>query len=500
MAAMPALGDEVGLARAAAAGDGQAFAALYDAYEARIFTFCHRLVGSPEDAADATQDAFLKVLQRLPKLEGRELNFGAYLFTAARNASYDVIGRRKRAEPVDEIPEHGARPVTGDEGGDIFVDPERAALLGSLQESVQSANARLPERQREVLALRELEDMSYDEIAEILQMNRNSVAQLISRARIKLRDELRGSALASVAASSAECERALPLIAMRQDGQLKDPADREWLVSHLVDCPTCKVGVDAMEEAGLSYRAWLPIVPLIWLREATVAKAAELTGSDWSDVIAAGRAVGAGAGGAAAGVAGSAESALAAEPTGNGRPRRRVLEAVGGLLLLLILFGALVAGLQDNTPSETVDPAAAAETVPATTAETAPTRPRTRTQQQAGATTPTVTGSPTTETIAATTSPAKAPAKPRTRRRSSPGSGVTTTGGEANTGGDGTSRPPLTGTTTTPPPPPTTTTPPATETTPPTATTPPTRPTPPPTSTPPPSTCPPNDPACRPIP
>uniref|UniRef100_UPI003563E56E sigma-70 family RNA polymerase sigma factor n=1 Tax=Paraconexibacter sp. TaxID=2949640 RepID=UPI003563E56E len=275
--------DEAALARAAADGDGQAFARLYDTYEQRIYTFCLRLVGNEADAQDATQDAFLKVLQRLPKLQDRELNFGAYLFTAARNASYDVIGRRKKADAVDEIPETGARPFLGD-GAPIELDPERAAMLGSLQESVRGANERLPDRQREVLALRELEELSYDEIADIMEMNRNSVAQLISRARIKLRDELRGSALASIAASSPECERALPLIAMRQDGQLRDAADRAWLTAHLEGCDTCAVSIDAMEEAGISYRAWTPVVPAAFLFRDTMAKAAELCGSDWSQI------------------------------------------------------------------------------------------------------------------------------------------------------------------------------------------------------------------------
>src|SRR5215207_6388787 len=96
------LAEEAMLARQAAAGDGTAFATLYDRYESRIHNFCQRLLGSPDDAADATQDAFLKVLQRLPKLESRKLNFSAYLFTAARNASYDMIGKRKKAQPVDE--------------------------------------------------------------------------------------------------------------------------------------------------------------------------------------------------------------------------------------------------------------------------------------------------------------------------------------------------------------------------------------------------------------
>ena len=67
--------------------------------------------------------------------------------------------------------------------------------------------------------------MSYDEIAEVMDMNRNSVAQLISRARIKLRDELRGTALATIAASTEECERALPLIAMQDDRQLDEDSE-----------------------------------------------------------------------------------------------------------------------------------------------------------------------------------------------------------------------------------------------------------------------------------
>ena len=54
-------------------------------------------------AADAVQDAFLNVMRRLPKLEGRDLVFGSYLFTATRNASYDLMQKRKRAEPSDAM-------------------------------------------------------------------------------------------------------------------------------------------------------------------------------------------------------------------------------------------------------------------------------------------------------------------------------------------------------------------------------------------------------------
>jgi RNA polymerase sigma-70 factor (ECF subfamily) len=265
------------LARRAAAGDGAAFATLYDRYERRAYNLCYRITGSAEDAADATQETFVAVLERLPRLEGRDLNFGAYVMTAARNASYDAIARRKRAVPSGDIDE-SAVPVLA--GGDPD-GPERHALRAAHQEQIRAANETLPARQREVLALRELEELSYDEVAEIMGMNRNSVAQLISRARINLRDGLRQTALGSVAGATLECDRALPLLAMRQDGVLDE--DAGWLAEHLVGCGTCKVRVDAMEEAGVAYRVWVPLVPALWLRTESIAHAAERVGADWSE-------------------------------------------------------------------------------------------------------------------------------------------------------------------------------------------------------------------------
>src|SRR5262245_35847998 len=288
-----AANEEAELARRAAAGDGEAFAELYLRYERRAYNLCYRILGSADEAADATQEAFLGVLRRLPGLQDRELAFGSYLFTSARNACYDLIDKRRRAEPRDEIPEHATPVGSGAGGGGIGLDPgdpeddpERNVLLAARQEEIRAANATLPERQREALALKELEDLSYDEIAEIMGMNRNSVAQLISRARINLRDALRGSALASIAASSGDCALALPLISAREDGQLSPDSDEaEWLDSHMAGCHTCRVSVEAMAEAGVSYRAWVPVAAAPFLFRATMARAAELVGADWSDIV-----------------------------------------------------------------------------------------------------------------------------------------------------------------------------------------------------------------------
>ena len=262
--------DDVELARRAAAGDGGAFATLYDRHERRAYNLCYRITGSPDDAADATQETFLKVLERLPGLAGREVNFGSYLLTAARHASYDAIERRRRTAPAGEIPD-SAVPVAAGAGPEA---PEPLALRGAHLEDIRAANALLPARQREALVLREVEELSYDQVAELMGMNRNSVAQLISRARLNLRDGLRRGALVSIPAASPDCESALPLLALAQDGELDDATHADWLARHLVGCATCRVRVEAMQEAGHAYRLWLPLVPGLWLRT-KIAKAAE---------------------------------------------------------------------------------------------------------------------------------------------------------------------------------------------------------------------------------
>ena len=356
--------DDSALAQRAAAGDGDAFAELYERHESRAFNLCYRILGSRDDAADATQEAFVGVLRRLPQLADRDLAFGSYVLTSARNACYDLIERRKRTQPSDEIPE-SATPMGGGVGGggvgfdpgDPEDDPERKVLLEARTEEIRVANLTLPERQREVLALRELEELSYDEIAELMDMNRNSVAQLISRARINLRDALRGTALASIAASSPDCERALPLIALEQDGQLdEDSNDAGWLGEHLMHCHSCRLGRDAMQEAGVSYRAWAPIAAGPLLFRETMAQAAEHVGADWSETIArheARRGGGAAAaGGGAVGVGAGAGSARAAIL----RHRRRDLTLIGVLTCLLVLV-VLVGAASDDDPVETVAPA-----------------------------------------------------------------------------------------------------------------------------------------------
>jgi RNA polymerase sigma factor (sigma-70 family) len=273
------------------------------------FNLAYRIAGSETVAADAVEKGLLNATQGLPWLADGDLPFRQRLFVATRNACHDGMPRRQQPSPAETIP----------------APPE------SPEEAIASASMRLPVRQREALALRELCRLSYEEIAAIMETSRSSVAQLTSRARINLSDELRGTVLASVVAPSPECERALPLIAMRQDGQLEAGSREEaWLDVHLTTCDRCRLGVEAMREADASYRSWAPIAAAPRL---LAAKAAH-------------------------GSTGSIPDPSSWPAAGAGRSLRRRPLLAAGLATLLLTVGGAAIFLQGDPTAPPLDPTA----------------------------------------------------------------------------------------------------------------------------------------------
>ncbi|MDX6667079.1 MAG: hypothetical protein QOK04_459, partial [Solirubrobacteraceae bacterium] len=120
-------------------------------------------------------------------------------------------------------------------------------------------------------------------IAAATGTKRESVIDSLARARVSLRDALRDSSLAQDAAKAPKCKRALALLTMRVDGQLDDRGEREWLDDHLGSCETCQASLDAMQEARIAYRAWIPLLPPPWLRIDTLAEAEQRDGPEASD-------------------------------------------------------------------------------------------------------------------------------------------------------------------------------------------------------------------------
>src|SRR4029453_8662975 len=152
--------------------DREAWEELYAEYQPRLRGFAYRLAGNVHDADDLVQETFVRAVPRLDRLDPQTADIGAYLFTTLRNLFLKQGERTKRQQPVAEVPE----PVLPTP---IEDDPERGTLLRNQQDEVRLANSKLQPRQRLVLALRELEDRSYAEIGELVDMKENAVAQLI---------------------------------------------------------------------------------------------------------------------------------------------------------------------------------------------------------------------------------------------------------------------------------------------------------------------------------
>lgn len=158
-------------------GDSKAFSELVRRYQDRIYRFLVRLTRSPDVALDLTQDTFLRAYQNLERWRPDAL-FRTWLFRIARNIAFDRLRREKRVAFV-ELEEDFAQqdPAAGPDA--LLETAQRYRLL-------ETALAELPAQQREILLLREIEEMSYDEIALVLELNLGTVKSRIARARTAL--------------------------------------------------------------------------------------------------------------------------------------------------------------------------------------------------------------------------------------------------------------------------------------------------------------------------
>ncbi|HEX2530522.1 MAG TPA: sigma-70 family RNA polymerase sigma factor [Burkholderiaceae bacterium] len=160
-------------------GDRHAFSALVARYQDRVYRFLVRLTHSPDDALDLTQETFLRAYQHIARWRP-EAQFKTWLFQIARNMAFDRLRRDKRVEFV-ELDEEVER-----ETPDTAAGPDAALETAQRYRLLESALARLPSEHREILLLREIEEMSYDEIATVLGLNAGTVKSRIARARAAL--------------------------------------------------------------------------------------------------------------------------------------------------------------------------------------------------------------------------------------------------------------------------------------------------------------------------
>lgn len=164
-------------------GDQSAFEALVTRYEKQVYHQALRLLANPEDAADVTQEVFLKVWRSLPTFQG-DSSFATWLYRLTDNAAIDLLRREKKrrgdASLDDEEYQWDSTLADPDSS------PEKKLERQELRRSVAEGLKKLSEEHRRVLVLREINGLSYEEIAGILDLTTGTVKSRIARARTAL--------------------------------------------------------------------------------------------------------------------------------------------------------------------------------------------------------------------------------------------------------------------------------------------------------------------------
>lgn len=173
-------------------GDAGAYEVLIKRYQHRVYAHVVRLTGSPEEAADLTQDVLVKVYCSLNRFRG-QASFQTWLYRVATNLCVDRHRRRQRspqvAQSLETAREDGDEPAL--EPPDWDRNPERSALTGELQTKVREAIRQLSDKLRPVVVMHDLEGLSYEEIAAALQIPLGTVKSRLFNARAALKESLR---------------------------------------------------------------------------------------------------------------------------------------------------------------------------------------------------------------------------------------------------------------------------------------------------------------------
>ena len=173
-------------------GDRAAFTGLVEKYQQPVLNFVFRSLRDEAEAEDVAQNVFLQVFKSRARYE-RTAKFSTWLFTIARNLCLNEIRRRSRhpAESLEEThPENEDQPTRQYEDRKTFL-PTENVLHGELAAKIEAALAELPEAQRTAILLCRQDELSYEEIAEVLDCSLSATTSLIHRGRETLKEKLK---------------------------------------------------------------------------------------------------------------------------------------------------------------------------------------------------------------------------------------------------------------------------------------------------------------------
>ena len=181
--------EERRLVEVAQRGDVESFNELVRLFEGRVYNLCYRMLGDADSAADAAQDAFLSAFRNLRSFRGG--SFRSWMLRIATNTCYDVLRVRKRRPSVsldiEADDESASSPL---QIADTAESPDDFAQRRELAAAIQDGLTALPDEQRIVLILSDIQGLAYEEIAESLNLPLGTVKTYIHRARNELRGYL----------------------------------------------------------------------------------------------------------------------------------------------------------------------------------------------------------------------------------------------------------------------------------------------------------------------
>ncbi len=274
-------------------GQHAAFETLFSRYQSRLLSFCRHMLSSREDAEDVLQEVFAAAFNAVLADE-REINVRPWLYRIARNRSLNHL-RRASAVGVDSMDVHFS-----DNG---LSTGDRVLRRESFRELVADVHE-LPETQRTALLLREIDALSYDQIAHAMETTVPSVKSLLVRARISLAE--------AAEARKLSCDDVRLELGEAAEGlsKLSPPARR-----HVRSCERCKLFKAQLKENNRVLAAIFPVGPLLLAKKLLLTKLGA-TASAGGAHVAGGAGVGAGAGAGASVGAGAVAGAGAAGGSG----------------------------------------------------------------------------------------------------------------------------------------------------------------------------------------
>jgi len=225
---------DVELVKAYRSGDIHAFEELHRRYVASIYRLVRRKLGDALLAEDIAQETFMKALRMMDRVDD-SFNFGGWVHTVARNLCFDELRRRQRDLRADDgVEEEAGELLANLPSTSKSFDPVQVQESNEMRRQVWAVAQRLPEKYRLVLTLRELQDLSYRQIARTLKMSESAVETLLYRARLRFKEEY----IAAEGEGELSHDEAVPLLAPYLAGKLRR-SQAEAVRKHLAVCMKC---------------------------------------------------------------------------------------------------------------------------------------------------------------------------------------------------------------------------------------------------------------------